>query len=106
MTTVTHTSSTATETSTTLNCVDSLYQGPIGQQRGTVEFRIAFDGGVPLEQCLAGCTAMANCVGISHEVGRTIFLFGAELYYLSGMFFFRFCRRLCVPQDFRRPGGN
>jgi hypothetical protein len=86
VTSTTATTTTGTETSTTLGCVDSLYQGPIGQQRGTVEFRIAFDDGVPVEQCLAGCTATANCAGISHDVGRTIFSFGAEVYYLSGIF--------------------
>jgi hypothetical protein len=55
-------------------------------QKGANAFRITADAGVPLEQCLAECTAIVNCVGISHEVGRIIFVFGAELQQLSGMF--------------------
>jgi hypothetical protein len=76
-TTVTQTSTTSTtetQTSTTIGCVGSLYQGPIMEKKGINTFRIAAAFDVPLEQCLAECTADVNCVGISHGVGGNTYL--------------------------------
>jgi hypothetical protein len=76
-TTVTQTSTTSTaetQTSTTIGCVGSLYQGPIVNKKGFNTYRIAAAFDVPLEQCLAQCTANVNCVGISHNVGGNIHL--------------------------------
>jgi hypothetical protein len=68
------TSTTETQTSTTIGCVGSLYQGPIVKKKGINTFRIAAAFDVPLEQCLAECTADVNCAGISHIVGGNIHL--------------------------------
>jgi hypothetical protein len=53
----------------TAACVDSLYQGPLENQKGRNTFRISFADNVVVDQCLADCTANVNCVGISHEAG-------------------------------------
>jgi hypothetical protein len=68
ITTLTTTSTTVTQSTTTIGCVGSLYAGPIVNKKGRNTFRIAAASGVPLEQCLAECTADVNCVGISHAV--------------------------------------
>jgi hypothetical protein len=66
--TVTGTTTTVTQTSTTTAC----FQDPKVNQRGRNAFRIATDDDVPLEQCLADCTALSECAGISHRAGNNI----------------------------------
>jgi hypothetical protein len=41
-------------------------------KRGKNSFRLGFEDGVPVEQCLAECTAQVDCAGVSHEAGETI----------------------------------
>jgi hypothetical protein len=43
-------------------------------KRGKNLFRLGFEEGVPVEQCLAECTAQVDCAGVSHRAGETITL--------------------------------
>jgi hypothetical protein len=60
-----------TDTTTTSMCAN--YDPPIVNQKGTNGFRISANNDVPLEECLAACTANSgNCAGISHKAGDGI----------------------------------
>jgi hypothetical protein len=69
VTATTVTTTTVTDTTTTSTCAK--YDAPIVDQKGANVFRISASDDVPLEACLAACTAKSsNCAGVSHKVGE------------------------------------
>jgi hypothetical protein len=80
--TATVTTTTVTQTTTGSECEGLGYGSSLVNKRGKNSFRIAFERGLSLEQCLDECTAAANskrkkgkktCAGVSYEVGLSFF---------------------------------